>query len=746
MSRADVAAAGFAVVGGVAADPAGVVHIAPGPDHLGRTLLACVEPLELSPRGLELAAAALQVIRKTFAANPGASADALVAAFAAANAMLMAENRPLATGRWTRRICVGATGVVLAGREIVVAQAPPSQAILVQDDQIYAFPDIESWRGDYLPDVPVVETHPLGFAEEGTPRLCQSEAAPGDIVVLCATAVGRVLARDEVAVVALYGGTLLTGDLEGSIDRLERLLVRHDVSDAYAVVASVSRLPRRSRFQAAIPRARYDARSKPISAQGEARHQAQAQAQAPFVSSPAIAGRLPAAEWRPPVFEGLRDWAIELAELLSSHRRVPAPVSTSRHMALAAPGALSVRRYRESSGLPAEWRANLPRGSGLQVPARLLAVSLILFVALGGTGIAVGHQRDRAARAESALLMVDAALQSARENPGSATSSVAEAESAVGMAREAGASGDELARREIELARVRDEVWGIRRLVHVVRIGALPQDAASGPVHLAISGQTLVVAAGNLYELDLDQRRLIVLLSRGDTVAEESAGDLRHVSIDDGNVVASDGTATYVRDSAGSWQRHPLAVANVGGLRPDAPVISWGDAAYGLSWDGNIVRFDRSAGGPLATIWAATDESPDLVLAHDFVIDGRIHVLLDDGRTLTFSRGALVGAMSPFVVPILDEPSFLAVAPFANALYIVDRGGKIGGNGGRLIRVDDAGNTIQYLTPAPAAGDLAGTMVAEALARADDLVVDELTGTVYWVSGGEIWRANLPAA
>ena len=92
---------------------------------------------------------------------------------------------------------------------------------------------------------------------------------------------------------------------------------------------------------------------------------------------------------------------------------------------------MSVRRYRESSGLPAEWRANLPRGPGIQVPARLLAVSLFLFVAIGGTGVALDHQREREARAGAALVAVDTALMRARDNPGTAMTSIAEAEVAV---------------------------------------------------------------------------------------------------------------------------------------------------------------------------------------------------------------------------------------------------------------------------------------------------------------------------
>jgi hypothetical protein len=173
-------------------------------------------------------------------------------------------------------------------------------------------------------------------------------------------------------------------------------------------------------------------------------------------------------------------------------------------------------------------------------------------------------------------------------------------------------------------------------------------------------------------------------------------------------------------------------------------VVGWGDAAYGLTWDGNIVRFEQSAGTPLATKWAEVEETPDLDLARDLAIDGRIHVLLEDGRLLTFSRGALVGTLAPFVAPALKEPAFLADAPFASALYIVDHHGQIGENAGRIIRVDAAGDAMQYLTPPPTPGDMASSAAAVSLASAEDLVVDELSGTVYWVSGGEIWRASLP--
>jgi hypothetical protein len=219
---------------------------------------------------------------------------------------------------------------------------------------------------------------------------------------------------------------------------------------------------------------------------------------------------------------------------------------------------------------------------------------------------------------------------------------------------------------------------------------------------------------------------------------------MRHVSIDGGHIITSDGAATYLRDESGRWQRRPLPVAEVEGLRPDAQVITWGDAAYGLSREGDLVRFDQASSNSRADIWGAVEDVPDLVNARDFAIDGRIHVLVEDGQTLTFSRGALTGTVSPFVVPSLTDAAFLAEAPFANDLYIVDRSGTIGENMGRIVRVNASGEARQYLTPAPLPGDLLGHAAAVTLAGAEDLAIDELNGIAYWVSGGEIWRATMP--
>ena len=170
MRRASVAAAGFALAAGLAADPERYVLVSHSPDRFGRLLLACVEPLEPSARGNELANVALKAISEAFHSSPGSPTEALLAAFDAANGAVVAENRPLSTGRWDRRICVGATAIALTSQEIIVAQSAPSQAILVQDGQVYAFPDVASWRGGGV--------HRAGRQPAGASGVAGAGAAP----------------------------------------------------------------------------------------------------------------------------------------------------------------------------------------------------------------------------------------------------------------------------------------------------------------------------------------------------------------------------------------------------------------------------------------------------------------------------------------------------------------------------------------------------------------------------------------
>jgi hypothetical protein len=46
--------------------------------------------------------------------------------------------------------------------------------------------------------------------------------------------------------------------------------------------------------------------------------------------------------------------------------------------------------------------------------------------------------------------------------------------------------------------------------------------------------------------------------------------------------------------------------------------------------------------------------------------------------------------------------------------------------------------------PTPSTVDPLDAAAASALASADDLAIDELSGTVFWVTNGELWKAHMP--
>src|SRR5262249_49931782 len=62
---------------------------------------------------------------------------------------------------------------------------------------------------------------------------------------------------------------------------------------------------------------------------------------------------------------------------------------------------------------------------------------------------------------------------------------------------------------------------------------------------------------------------------------------------------------------------------------------------------------------------------------------------------------------------------------------------RIGGSAGRLVRVGADGAARQFILP----GDGPG---ASLLARAQDVAVDERSGSVYLVADGQLWQATLP--
>ena len=252
MRRPVASGLGFAIARGGPIELDRVLSLDPPRPHQPgrRRLLAVVEPLDPTDRGHDVAAVALAALREGFwGASCQPLAVALGEAFAAANAAVRDENRLCPGEGHARRAGVGATAIALEGRQLILAQVPPSQAVLVQEGRIYSFPDLASWQGSADgtgAEVRIApEPAPLGCDERVTPDLFRTLAAPDDLIVLCASAfpfcVSRVPGPGDAGSRSL-AYLLRTGDPDAVAEHLWDLVEAHGLDHAHAACCTVGRL------------------------------------------------------------------------------------------------------------------------------------------------------------------------------------------------------------------------------------------------------------------------------------------------------------------------------------------------------------------------------------------------------------------------------------------------------------------------------------------------------------------------
>ncbi len=864
MTRATMEAVAFARSAGVPTDIEEALSIDPDSTVQGaRRLIVTVEPLEQSRRGSEIAASALATLRETFT---GAAAlpvpAALARAFAAANAAVREENRLQVGEGQGRRVDVGATAVVLEGRDLTIAQVPPTQAVVIQDGQGYAFPCLDSWGPDYLPtiDRPTPQAEPLGYADCVCPDLYRTVMAPGDLLILCSAGLARCLADEGIGAPAniLAASAPLGADAAEVVERLQQLVEEYDLDRAHAACLSVGpspgfdlRLPAQamtrigdawagissrgrlgpgnflpgngrrrtawagvaassgqptSRSEFALGPAEDDPGAEPIEQlippdpdgilplPDPVRAVAPVARNEPVVPMPApvsggsgvtvpevtldgtpsaapddlgsarpnranpvqgedlasLANTLP-----PTLSDGLavgphvrrsqflasaQTATVRVMERIAPRRPVAAPRGAA-HAALV-PGALGMRCYRGTASLsdPPAWRLNLPRGPVIRVPRRVQIAVLLLLIILGGSGLAYERHQARLAQISAAFATTDEALRVTAAG-GETTVIRAQLDAAQGaldVAADLGADVDEITPRNAALAAARDRTDGVVRLVEVTRLGALPPEMTGRSIRLIRGDREIFVVGGGFYRLTPSGDRLVQLLAPGTEIGNTTVGDLRDGAWDATGATVTDGAHLYAMDFTGAWTRRPMGWPRGGS--------SWGAGPTG-AFEGSFYLLDRRAGqilkfagseGTKPEEWVEPGFHDDLMTARDVVVDGRIHVLLADGRVLSFYRGELEATLTPGVTPALLQPVALYGGPDTHSLYIVDDGGDAGG---RIVQMRRDGDGVRQLM-LPVSPN--AKPEANPLAEVQDLVVDEASGTLYFVTGDALWRATLP--
>ena len=735
------AAVAFALAAGEPVDVGGALHVDPVPRRGSgrRRLLVAVEPVEPGRRGAEVAAAALAALREGFAAAAAEPVPvALARAFAAANAAVREENRLHPGDERCRRVLVGATAVVVQGNAVTLAQVPPGQALVLQEGWLYAFPELASWRPDYLgtedPAGPPVPPEPLGAGSRVAPLLYRTVAAPRDLVLLCCGGVARCLAADPaIAPAGATGPTpappaLADGRPDAALDWLGDLAAAHGLDEARAACVALGHVG-----------------GPPLSPPPAGLVLAWASARRPRVGTDAWGTRVASAATRARSRRSgssprpsQASWTA-VGVPLGAGPAVPAEIPSVRSHLDAYLPALPPSAGGDASGEGDRW---VVTGSGQRGDVRPKA--------------AVPPVSDRDVPRTSARTTTDLADPEPRLTDGPATATddgvlafrrgsgrlrLPRTPLVVLLAALLAFSGSRLV-----MARVGGDptagtapghlAAGVESLTGLARLGALPAEMADQPVRLVRSGREIYLVGGGLYRFDPAGGHLVRLLGAGDRLPGGlPVGALRGGAADGANIVATDGVRAYVLDGTGEW-----AAASLGTDADPQARAAWPCAAA----DGSLLLLDADQGRivelPLGSPaeprpWSSPAVTAELRAARDLVAAGGVHVLLPDGAVRTYDAGQPAAILRPTLALPVVAPVALYAAPDSSGFYVAEAGGH--DRPGRVIRVDrGTAATRQLVAPRGDGGD--------PLADVRDLAVDEATGTLYFVAGNAFWRATLP--
>ncbi len=212
-------------------------------DDLGKPntqrLYVSLEAVEESPLAGSVADEVVQRLRASILqASSGSATAVLVTAIEDVNHWLVQAN---SIRDPERRVCLGFTCVLARGDDVYIAQSAPSQVLIAQDGELYAFPEIESW--DWKHQNSDEETaSPLGLRETTQPDLYHTKIDAGDVIILCSTSVARLLQRSPQDV-------FIRGEVDDILRHIDEVARTYDVDDAHAaaIVVPYHHRPRRSR-------------------------------------------------------------------------------------------------------------------------------------------------------------------------------------------------------------------------------------------------------------------------------------------------------------------------------------------------------------------------------------------------------------------------------------------------------------------------------------------------------------------
>ncbi len=195
-----------------------------------RLMLALADPVERAPGDSDAARGIIDELRDAVdGRDPDEVLGALHAAFASTSRWLLGENR--ANGS-RRKVFLGLTCVVRCGDDLFIAQVPPGQALIRQDNRLYAFPKLRSWLPVYQPSRTYELPNPLGLREITAPQVYYSKVVAGDLLAVVSSSIAARLEplEDEIRDAA---------GVEDVVDTIADACERHGVVSGEAGVALI---------------------------------------------------------------------------------------------------------------------------------------------------------------------------------------------------------------------------------------------------------------------------------------------------------------------------------------------------------------------------------------------------------------------------------------------------------------------------------------------------------------------------
>jgi hypothetical protein len=188
-----------------------------------------LEPVDDSPLAGNVADEIIQRLRRGIAEAGSQSATSLLlTAIEDVNHWLVQAN---AIRTPDRRVTFGFTCVLARGDDVYVAQSAPSQVLIVQEGELYAFPELDSWHWDRDANLDD-SSSPLGARETTQPDLYYTKIDTGDVIVLCSTSIARVLQRGPQDV-------FLRGEADEILGYIDEMAQMYSIEDAHAAAIVV---------------------------------------------------------------------------------------------------------------------------------------------------------------------------------------------------------------------------------------------------------------------------------------------------------------------------------------------------------------------------------------------------------------------------------------------------------------------------------------------------------------------------